>query len=398
MTNTPTCPCCGETAGQPFYEVRSVPVHSVTVLRSPQEARAIATGKIALSLCEHCGFVFNAAFEGGKQDYFHDYVSTQASSSVFNSFHRRLAQDLIDRHDLHQRRVVEIGCGQGEFLTLLAGLGQNQGTGFDPAYEPGGVLPDGVRIIKDLYSSRHAEAAGDFIACKMTLEHIGDVGAFVSGVRQACGDEAKRTVFFQVPDAGHIFAQLGFWDVYYEHCSYFFASTLGNLFERCGFQVTKLRSDYDGQYLMVEGHPATRAAPAASGPSDLRRTIDSVRRFAREVTDHLAAWSADLAEQKRTGRRTVLWGGGSKAVAFLTTLGITDEIEAAVDMNPEKHGSFLAVTGHPVISPEALRGERIDRVIVMNPIYCDEVARLLKDLDCPAALIPITAVLAREAA
>ena len=193
MTETPICPCCGESAGQPFYEVRAVPVHSVTVLRTPQDARAITTGTIALSLCEHCGFVFNSAFEPGKQDYFHDYVSTQAASAVFNSFHRRLAQDLIDRHDLHGRDVVEIGCGQGEFLTLLAGLGGNHGTGFDPAYETGAPLPKGVRIIKDVYSSRHAEAAGDFIACKMTLEHIGDVGAFVSGVRRACGDEARRT-------------------------------------------------------------------------------------------------------------------------------------------------------------------------------------------------------------
>ena len=384
-------------AGQPFYEVKSVPVHSVTVLRTPDEARAITTGTIALSLCEHCGFVFNAAFDGAKQDYFHDYVSTQAASSVFNSFHRRLAQDLIDRHDLHERDVVEIGCGQGEFLTLLASLGRNRGTGFDPAYESGSVLPDGVRIIKDVYSSRHAEAAGDFIACKMTLEHIGDVHSFVSGVRQACGGDAKRVIFFQVPDAGHIFAQIGFWDIYYEHCSYFFTSTLGNLFERSGFTVTKLRSDYDGQYLMVEGRPSAPARQAAA-PSDLARTIASVRRFAREVPEHLATWSADLAEQKRAGRRTILWGGGSKAVAFLTTLGITDEIEAAVDMNPEKHGSYLAVTGHPVLSPEALRGQSIDRVIVMNPIYCDEVAKLLKALDCPAALVPVTSVLSRQAA
>ena len=94
----------------------------------------------------------------------------------------------------------------------------------------------------------------------------------------------------------------------------------------------------------------------------------------------------------------MLWGGGSKAVAFLTTLGITDEVEAAVDMNAEKHGSFLAVTAHPVISPETLRGQPIDRVIVMNPIYCEEVARQLKGLGCQAELVPVTSVLARQAA
>lgn len=394
MTSFPTCPCCGHAASQPFYQVRGVPVHSVTVLRTPQDARAIATGDISLSLCEHCGFVFNSTFEGSKQDYFHDYVSTQAMSPVFNSFHKRLAQDLIDRHDLHARHVVEIGCGQGEFLELLCGLGGNHGTGFDPAYEPGRKLPPGLAIIKDVYSARHPEAAGDFIACKMTLEHIGDVGDFVDGVRHAAGDDPKRLVFFQVPDAGHVLAENGFWDIYYEHCSYFFTSTLGYLFSRAGFTVTKLRSDYDGQYLMVEGHPAPAAA-SLPPPADVARTIAEVRRFAGEVPKILADWMEDLRRHKAAGRRTILWGGGSKAVAFLTTLGITDEIEAAVDINPEKHGSFLAVTAHPVISPEELRGRQIDRVIVMNPIYCSEIAAQLKSLGCQAELIPVTSVLAQ---
>lgn len=397
MTSHPACPCCSRPVGQPFYEVRGVPVHSVTVLRTPQDARAITTGNIALSLCEHCGFVFNSAFDGAKQDYFHDYVSTQAMSPVFNSFHRRLAQDLIDRHDLHGRHVVEIGCGQGEFLELICGMGGNRGFGFDPAYEPGRRLPHDVQIIKDVYSSRHAEAAGDFIACKMTLEHIGDVGAFIEGVRHAAGDDPGRIVFFQVPDAGHVLAENGFWDIYYEHCSYFFSSTLGYLFSRAGLSVTKLRSDYDGQYLMVEGHPGPMG-DAVRPPADVARTIAEVRRFAREVPRILADWSEELRRHKAAGKRTILWGGGSKAVAFLTTLGITDEIEAAVDINPEKSGSFLAVTAHPVISPEALRGRQVDRVIVMNPIYCDEIAAQLRSLGCDAELVPITSVLTRQAA
>ena len=130
----------------------------------------------------------------------------------------------------------------------------------------------------------------------------------------------------------------------------------------------------------------------------LARTIAEVRRFSREVPQILADWSHDLKRHKAAGKRTVLWGGGSKAVAFLTTLGVTDEIEAAVDINPEKHGSFLAVTAHPVIAPEQLRGQQIDRVIVMNPIYCDEIAARLRDLGVAAELIPVTTVLARLAA
>ncbi len=44
------------------------------------------------------------------------------------------------------------------------------------------------------------------------------------------------------------------------------------------------------------------------------------------------------------GRRTVLWGSGSKAVAFLTTVGLNGEVASVVDINPFRHGRYLA--GH----------------------------------------------------
>ncbi len=58
---------------------------------------------------------------------------------------------------------------------------------------------------------------------------------------------------------------------------------------------------------------------------------------------------------KSNNQKVVLWGGGSKGVAFLTTLNITDQIKYAVDINPYKHGTFLAGTGQEIVSPEFLK-------------------------------------------
>ncbi len=80
------------------------------------------------------------------------------------------------------------------------------------------------------------------------------------------------------------------------------------------------------------------------------------------------------------GRRVVLWGGGSKAVSFLTTLGLADEVQAAVDINPYKQGKFTPGSGHPVIAPAELRALEPDLVVVMNPIYTGEVRNLLAGL------------------
>jgi hypothetical protein len=73
------------------------------------------------------------------------------------------------------------------------------------------------------------------------------------------------------------------------------------------------------------------------------------------------------------GKKVVLWGSGSKAVSYLTTLGVTDQLQYVVDINPHKHGKFLAGSGHEIVSPEFLVEYQPDAVIVMNPIYLEEI-------------------------
>ena len=177
---------------------------------------------------------------------------------TFREFHHRLASRLIKQHDLHQKKIIEIGGGKGEFLTLLCELGDNEGIGFDPAYvseRDQSSVRGKINFIKDFYSEKYAHYQSDFICCKMTLEHIHQTGDFVKMVRRSIGEQAETTVFFQVPDTSRILKDLAFWDMYYEHCSYFTLGSLARLFRDCDFEVIDLWKDYDDQYLMIEARP-----------------------------------------------------------------------------------------------------------------------------------------------
>ncbi|MBY0420865.1 MAG: hypothetical protein K2Q06_01080, partial [Parvularculaceae bacterium] len=115
-----------------FYEMSGAPTNSCILLATREEALAYPTGDIRLGFCDACGFVFNTAFDLLNTEYSGRYEETQAFSGVFNRFHKALAERLIERHDLHDKDVLEIGCGKGEFLMLLAELGGNRGVGIDP--------------------------------------------------------------------------------------------------------------------------------------------------------------------------------------------------------------------------------------------------------------------------
>jgi hypothetical protein len=69
-------------------------------------------------------------------------------------------------------------------------------------------------------------------------------------------------------------------------------------------------------------------------------------------------------------------------VAFLTTLGVHDEVEHAVDINPYRVGRFLPGTGQKIVAPAFLREYRPDNVVIMNPVYLREVEQELARQHC----------------
>jgi len=113
------------------------------------------------------------------------------------------------------------------------------------------------------------------------------------------------------------------------------------------------------------------------------------RGFAAAVDDRVRAWRTDLDEACRRGERVVIWGAGSKGVAFLTTLGVGDAIAYTVDINPHKHGTYMAGTGQEIVAPEFLREYHPDVVIVMNPIYRQEIRRHLDQLGVRAEIVTV---------
>jgi hypothetical protein len=389
------CPSCDSHEISIFYELSGVPVHSVIMLESEEQALQYPQGDIRLGFCRVCGFISNYAFESRLQEYdSHLYEATQAYSPTFNAFHRRLAADLIERFDLRHKRILEIGCGQGDFLSLICQMGENQGIGFDPAFAPERLeraLPDDVQIIGDFYSQQYSGYQVDLICCKMTLEHIQQTAEFVNTVRKTAGMNSDVQVFFQVPNARYVFGTTAFWDVYYEHCSYFSPGSLARLFRKTGFEVQDLWLDYDDQYLMIAARPAKNGAgEKLSQEEPVVELAQEVADFGRRFSQFVARWQEKLIQWQHAGRKTVLWGGGSKAVAFLTTLKIgRDQLEYVVDINPNKSGTYLAPYGQEVVAPQALVEYRPDIVIVMNPIYCQEIGRILDGLNLAPEILSI---------
>jgi SAM-dependent methyltransferase len=385
-----TCPACDSGALRPFHAQDSIPVNSCRLVENHSQAVEFPRGDLRLAFCTDCGFVFNTRFDPAKSVYASDYEETQGFSPRFVEFARDLAQRWIDRYDIHGKDVVEIGCGKGEFLALMCELGGNRGVGIDPSAHVDRLQTTAdVTLIPEFYGPQHASLPADVIICRHTLEHISPVGDFMRNVRAVIGDRLDTVVLVELPDVLRVLQEVGFWDIYYEHCSYFSLGSLARLFRSTGFEVVRLELDYDDQYLLIEARPA--ATPRGTGQplpeeDDMDALTAAVDSFTKNFAAMISEWRDELAASSAAGTRTVIWGGGSKGVAYLTTLGIEKEVEYAVDINPYKQGKFLAGTGQQVVGPDFLRDYQPGRVIAMNPVYTGEIARSLKQLGVAAEL------------
>jgi SAM-dependent methyltransferase len=386
-----SCNCCGSKNLTFFYEVLGVPVYCNLMTATKQEALAIPSGSILLGHCRECGFIGNVAFDPAIQDFAGAYEDQQAFSPTFKAFSRDLANRLIGKYSLHEKDILEIGCGKGDFLMLMCALGHNRGVGIDPALSRDRIhdeAADGVRFIQDFFDEKYACYVGDFVCCRHTLEHIVSPRQFLETVRRAIGSRLDTVVFFEVPDVTRILRELAFWDIYYEHCSYFSPGSLARLFRTSGFELLDLALAYDNQYLFIEARPAGSPSDTVHKlEEDLEQISRDVEYFSAHVSQRLRGWTERFQGLQAQHKRVVAWGSGSKCVSFLTTFDTENIIEYVVDINPHRHGRFIPGVGMEIKEPKFLINYRPDTVIIMNSIYHDEIQQMLKAMNVAAEIV-----------
>jgi SAM-dependent methyltransferase len=349
-------------------------------------------GDLALGFCERCGFVSNVRFDSSLQHYTHGYEEQQSFSPRFRKFQTELVDGLIERYGLRGKEVVEIGCGKGDFLIELCARGGNRGVGIDPSCDAARVADAAagrVRFVAECYGPQHADLPCDFLVCRHTLEHIHNTHEFLTNIRSVIGKRRDMVIFFELPDVRRVLRERAFWDIYYEHCSYFSLGSLARLFRMTGFDIVELATEFADQYLLIVARPADgpvqEGLPAELDLADVAREVAD---FESSVRDRIAGFRNTVRERRQRGDRVAIWGSGSKCVSFLSTVGIADDIAAVIDINPFRHGKYLAGSGLVVSAPESLGEHPVQSILVMNPIYTSEIAAQLAELGVRAELIP----------
>lgn len=372
-----TCPVCG--GGRLVETVRRerLPAMQNYVHRTRESALSAAEGSLVLAVCRTCGFAWNVRFDPGLFSYDDNYDNA-VPSAVMRDYYGEIASYLVERYDPGDGLVLDVGCGDGTFLRMLLELAPAaRGLGVDPALAASS-REGRLELVKDVFSPELIDETPALVVSRHVLEHIAQPVEFVRLISAAAAPG-----FFEVPDLEWIVEHKTFWDFCYEHCNYFTPVSCSRLLAAAGLEPVRSRTAFGDQYLWLEARPGD-----ARTEDEGEETAERLLRYAEEESARIAAARQLLERNRSSGSATVVWGMATKGVMFVL---LTDPgaslVDACVDVNPNKQGCYVPLTGHPIQAPEALRAlERPLTVLVMNENYRAEIERTCAGLGLEATV------------
>jgi hypothetical protein len=183
------------------------------------------------------------------------------------------------------------------------------------------------------------------------------------------------------------FQESGIWDIIYEHFSYFTSNSLATAFSGAGFLVKRIEHCFGDQFVGIEAialrNPEANRTPSRS---DVGSLASSAAQFGEHYDSKVQHWKEWLRAIRKCDEKAVIWGAGSKGVTFLNIADGDRTIQYAVDLNPAKHGRYIAGTGQEIVAPNYLENLRPKHVLITNPLYFGEIRQMLADRDIAAAV------------
>ena len=294
--------------------------------------------------------------------YYREVIRAAAFSEEMRTFRHKQFGHFVKKYRLKGRKVLELGCGRGEYLSIMKRQGvKAYGLEYSkPAVDccksmelnvERGYLSTGSKPLKN----------GPFDAFYIMnfLEHFPDPK---SGL-EAMGDNLRSggIGLVEVPNFDMIIRKQLFSEFIKDHLLYFTKDTLETALKLSGFEV--LESKVVWHDYIISSVVKKRELPV------LDSFYDSFQKIKKELTAFLG---------KHRKGRVAVWGASHQALAVMALAELAGKISYVVDSASFKQGKFTTATHIPIVSPELLDLQPVSAIIIMAASYSDEVARIIK--------------------
>ena len=259
-------------------------------------------GDLDFRFCRDCLFSFNGAWDQSLMDYQVEYEASRSTSGYFNEYLVGVADDVNKIFDVSGKTVVEIGCGDGQFLKTLREKNKFAGYGFDPSLTAPSVDKKAdLKFIRGYFKYDSIASPPDIIILRHILEHQDNPKSFFDSILAGSPAAREINIYIEIPAWEWIVDNNFIFVFSYEHCSYHSQYSLARIMESYGFHPLKIAYSFDNEYLQYFG---VNKKTNFTGSRSRESIVEQTERFAKGLPTLL-----ETCKEILKAEGAVLWGG-----------------------------------------------------------------------------------------
>ena len=354
------CRLCGSSKLACFLSLKNSPKDVSRLLRK-DEIKKDKPVTVNVFNCKDCGFVQLTKMV--QSDFYDDYLMATTHSPQMQAFQINQASNFINKFSLKGKRIIEIGCGDGNYLECLTRLGV-LASGIEPSDRFRKIaISKGLEVFPGYVISESPlpNAPYDGFVTRQTLEHVPDPNDFLRAIRLSIMEGGVGLI--EVPSFEQSLEQGRFYDFFPDHPNYFSFLSLAYLLKRNDFIIIEMKRSMNDEYIEA----TVKVGPPLS--------ITGLQKAADNLSKDIYKF---VTRTHNEGKKIAMWGAGAKGITLLAVAGIP-HVEYVIDSAEYKQGMFTRVSNLRVVSPEHIYHEPVDIVIITAMAYRDEIIDQLRN-------------------
>ena len=314
---------------------------------------------LKLCQCASCGLV---QFDCEPVHYFRDVIRAGGYSTTMAELRRSQYAHFIEKCNLTGKKIIEVGCGQGEFLDMLKeypvdvyGI-EHKTDLVDKA------ISKGLKVWEDFAEQGHRFPGAPFDAFVQFnfLEHQPDPNGMIKCIYNNLTDDGVGLI--TVPNFEYILENDAFYELLRDHIANYTADTLAFLMNKNGFEV-------------LESTVVNRDTISFIVKKRKKVNIDGIKHNFDRLSDQVQRYVNTKLE---SGKKIAVWGASHQGFTALSTTGVADKIKYIIDSAPFKQGRFSPASHVPIVSPDHYFDDPVDCIIIIAPGYTKEISSIIR--------------------